>query len=586
MSSWSAALLLALTAPAELPPRPCERSVTVYEHGRHADQRCLAETTGLTLLEWSDEWAPYPFSAAAAGGAAPPRYRDTFLALADQDFGGDPLAASDRYLELYGITPGPRVVLAAMNDDARHRCHDAVDDAGLRAVTVPLRFEDRTRARERQTAQARRESRLKAALTAAGVDDPATLASLRPRHARLIAATLRGRAIQSAIDAVHAHLACEGLIPEEHAIFDARTRRALAVYQRRNWIVGRGELDADTRDALASGSREQDYRLALRMLRQRVGDAAGLIEDGSASGAWGTVLGRQLDPPELRYQGGYTPLDDAAPDRLSPATEAAARALGWLDFASTRASLRALTRDGATTVAVALPPAPAYHREPMRLRATIDRRSSHDRAVLTLYARDGDRDVALVRWPTTVGGRKAEKLASGAVVQRDKPSDVGPRVWRDLIVAPVWYAPDSTPDSELVGVRDGKRVVKDDLIGPGYRSAFGLVMLVHHETVAGRTRTHWLDHGIRTHGSVSYRSILAGTSHGCHRLYNHHALRLATFLLRHTDHVAHGHVEEPYGRRVRSRGRVWFLRRDDRGFRYELTPPVPVDVLRGVLEHR
>lgn len=59
--------------------------------------------------------------------------------------------------------------------------------------------------------------------------------------------------------------------------------------------------------------------------------------------------------------------------------------------------------------------------------------------------------------------------------------------------------------------------------------------------------------------------------------------RLATFLLRHVDHVAHGPVLEPYGRRVRSRGHVWYVRRDERGFRYELTPPVAVDVLPGVL---
>lgn len=536
----------------------------------------------MTVLDLGDGWTPFPFSG-AAGDAAPPSYRDTLLALAEQRWGDDTLAASDRFLELYGITPSPRIVLAAMSDEARHRCHDAVDDIALRAVRVPLRREDRVQAQERRAVQAAREKRLKAVMTGAGVSDPAALLELRPGYTKLVSGTLHGREQQAAIDAIHGHLACEGLLTAGHGVFDTTTRRALAIYQRRNWIVGTGMFDMDTRDAMASGSRELDYRLALRLLRQRVADAAGLIEDGSARGEWGTVLGRQLDPPELRYSGGYPPLDEGAPDSISPATEAAARALGWLDFAATRASLRTLAHEDSAMIAVQLPRPPAYHHQPMQLRATIDRRSADDRAVLTLYARDGARDVALVRWPTTVGGRKREKLASGAVVKKEKPSDVGPRVWRDMVVAPVWYAPDSTPDTELVGVRDGRRAVKEDLIGPGYRSAYGLVMLIHHQPVVGRTRTYWLDHGIRTHGSVSYRSILAGDSHGCHRLYNHHALRLATFLLRHVDHVAHGPIEEPYGRRVRSRGHTWYVHRDERGYRYELTPPVPIDVLRGVL---
>lgn len=575
MSASLAAILLAL------PHSGCEAPVRIYEGGHLVGRRCPDELAGRTIIDLGDDWVPFPFAGATADGVTP-RYRDTLVELAAMRWGGDPLAADDRYLELYGITPNPRVVLAAMDDAARHRCHDAVDDTALRVVHVPLRFEDRAQARSRREAQAAREARLAAVVAAAGVGDAAELLAVRPRHARLVAATRAGRDREAAITAIHGHLACDGLLAPGRAAFDGRTRQALAIYQRRHWVVARGEFDADTRAAMTLGSRELDHRLALRSLRQRVADAAGLIEDGSAQAGWGTVLGRQLDPPELRYQGGYPPLDDGAPDLISPATEAAARALGWLDFAGTRDSLRALLdEDG--RVAVTLPPAPAYHRAPMQLHAVIDRRSRADRAVLTLLARDGDHDVALVRWPTTVGGRKAEKLASGAIVRRDKPSDVGPRVWRDLVVAPVWYAPDSTPDADLVGVRGGQRVVKEDLIGPGYRSAYGLVMLIHHQPIAGRTRTSWLDHGIRTHGSVSYRSILSGESHGCHRLYNHEALRLATFLLRHVDHVAHGPVDQPYGRRVRSRGHVWYVRRDDRGFRYELTPPVPIDVLPGVL---
>ena len=53
---------------------------------------------------------------------------------------------------------------------------------------------------------------------------------------------------------------------------------------------------------------------------------------------------------------------------------------------------------------------------------------------------------------------------------------------------------------------------------------------------------------------------------------------------RHVDHVAHGPIEEPYGRRVRSRGHTWVVHRDERGFRYELTPPVPIEIAKAMVE--
>ncbi len=561
----------------------CAARVRVYRDGHAVGDRCAAETkaAGMTVIDLGDAWAPYPFDgAAAAAGVAAPDYRETLIALADERFGGDTLAAADHDLELYGISPSPRVVLAAMDDEPRHRCHDAVPAEPLQGAPVPLRREDREHAQERREAQVRGEARIAAALKRRGWTDPSQLVALGPSYARMVARAGRAAAFDRAVDAVQAHLVCEGLLAARTGSFDYATSRALAAYQRRYWIVARGEFDGDTRDAMVAGSRELDLLRALRLLRQRVSDAAGLLADGSAQGRWGTVLGRQLDPEDLRYQGSYPPLRNGADDIIAPATEAAARALGWLDFASARSSLRSLVQADALPVALALPRSPAYR----GLRAVIDREAGADRTVLIVYAQDGGSELALVRWPTTVGGWKQEKLPGGALVRRHKASDVGPRVWRDLVVAPVWYAPASTPDADLVGIRDGRWTVKEDLIGPGYRSAYGLVMLVHHQPVSLRQRTAMLDHGIRTHGSVSYRSILVGDSHGCHRLYNHHALRLATFLLRNHDYVAHGAVLETYDRRVRRRGRTWYVHRDDRGFRYELTPPVPIEVLPGAVD--
>ena len=577
----------------------CERPARVMSAGVRGGSLCPREAAaaGLTTIDLRDTWVPFPFEGAAREqGREAPEYRATLIELANLRYGEDALAASDGDLELYGVPPSPRVVLAALEDEGRHRCHEAVDDAALTGEVAVLRREDAARAEARSEALTRLRARLEAARARLGEAEVAA----RPGLAKSAARAQRLSTIEGAIRATQEHLVCEGLLPAGRSRrgFDYATSQALARYQRRHWLVAGGELDADTRAALVSDSRELDFQRALRVLRQRVVDAAGLIEDGSARGEWGTVLGRSLDRAAMRYQGGYAPLPGGAPDRISAATEAAARGLGWLDAATTRASLRELLAPGGGTVAVALPPAPSYHRRPLALRAVIDRgdvvtadprgargqalaRQVKRRPVLIVYAQDGASEIPLVRWPTTIGGWKEERLAGGAVVRRYKPSDVGPRVWRDLVVAPVWLAPKSTPDHELVGVRDGRWTVKEDLIGPGYRSAYGLVMLIHHEAVARRDGVHYLDHGIRTHGSVSYRSILTGSSHGCHRLYNHHALRLSTFLLRYREYVAQGPDPETYARRVRARGRSWTIHREARGYRYELTPPVQVDVLAG-----
>lgn len=599
LALWFAGVAVAQAAPAAA---ECERSARVFREGKEAAALCPEEARkqGLTIVELRDAWAPYFLEGAAVdAGAAPPGYQRTFVELANQRFGDDSLAASDMYLELYGVMPSLRVVLAAMEDEARHGCHAGIEDDALGAVTVPLRREDRARAQARREELAKAQRRVEVAMATRGVGSAAELAVIDPYFAKMVARAERLAATDGAIRAMQGHLVCEGLLAATKPLgtFDYETSQALARYQRRNWIVAGGELDADTRDTLATDSREVDLLLALRVLRARVVDAAGLIEDGSARSEWGTVLGRTLDRADMRLEG-YAPLANGAPDRVSAATEAAAKALGWRDVASVRASLKSLLAAEVRPVALPLPPAPSYYSKAMELRAEIDRgdvvqadprsKRGHDlaksvklRPSLTLFARDGAGEVALVRWPTTIGGWKDEKLASGAIVRKYKESDVGPRIWRDLIVAPTWYPPPSTPDDELVGLRDGRWDVKQELIGPSYRSAYGLAMLIHHEVLERRDGTHYLDHGIRTHGSVSYRSIVAGNSHGCHRLYNHHALRLANFLLRHRSYAPRGPDPEILARRVRLRGRSWTIHREDRGYRYELTPPVPIEVLAG-----
>jgi len=355
-------------------------------------------------------------------------------------------------------------------------------------------------------------------------------------------------------------------------------------------------LTGGTRWAVAMDSREAAFRSLLRALRERVASASGLIEDGSAGRTWGTVLGREIYPPELRADGGQPAAPNPAPDLLSPATEAAARALGFIDPARAHA---ALVRIDATRVAVRLPPLPAYHQRSMELRVEIDRGNvRYDspfradgtrrglgvsrRAMLTLFARDSGQWRALVRWPTTIGGWNDEQIADGATELRYKESPVGRRVWRQIVASPSWVPPPATPDDDLARRGRGGLVPRYDVLGPSYRSAYGLVMLVHERPLRptdGEPR--YGDEAIRTHGSAAYRSILRGTSHGCHRLHNPLAVRLASFVLEHREHVRVGPISTNYARVLHVGGESARIELTTRGYGFELIDPLEVNVLRG-----
>jgi hypothetical protein len=508
----------------------------------------------LTVLDLGDDWAPRIFSET---NDLPQSHRKQFVALANQrpDAAGGS-AWRDRFYELYGIFPTFSVIRARLLDSNRHACHAAIDGQALRAIkrtTTPW--------------------------------DPGAAAATPARRA--------------ALSVVQRHLACEGLLAAaaRDGSFDAPTREALALYQRLHMLPSPPVVDSETREAFLTDSRELDFRTLLRALRERVVDATGLVEDGSALNAWEPVLGRFIDSSEYRHQLREQPVRGGAPDLVSRATEAAARALGWT---SPDAATESLARGLPPQVALQLPPAPAYHAAEMELRAEIDRgdvwtaypldvegrlRPSpvRNRPTLTLYARTEEGEIALVRWPTTIGAWKPEKLDDEGVGLRYKPSPVGRFFWRDLVAAPAWFPPPTTPDRELVRRgQDGRWRPDQEAVGPGYRSAYGLIALLHDravETSAGTTA--FADIQIRTHGSSNYRSILRGSSHGCHRLFNHLALRLGTFLLAHRQHDRRGLVEERYLRTVRWKGRAFKLHAEERGYRYEIDPPVPVDVLPG-----
>lgn len=108
-------------------------------------------------------------------------------------------------------------------------------------------------------------------------------------------------------------------------------------------------------------------------------------------------------------------------------------------------------------------------------------------------------------------------------------------------------------------------------------------MIQHHRPASTwKGQTVYGETGIRTHGTGNVRSVFrGGPSHGCHRLLPQHVGRLASFLLAHRTHVREGPITQVWQRELRSGGKRLLAVRTIRGVRFELTPPVDLEVLEG-----
>jgi hypothetical protein len=580
-------------APPVAEPVRCADPIPHLEGGVEIGAICrdVAVARGLTILDLSEKWAPRPFSPV---DHPPPKFRDTYLLLAgENDPDGGELAPEEKLVEMYGISPAPSVILRRLGADRRHACHAAIDNSALARVHRVLseapnsQVDAADRKRKRLGVRLEKERRRKK------LPDIATLGlSNRWKHEVVVWQRLQDE--HDAVLVTQKHMVCEGLMTKKFVDgwMTWMTARALDFYQRAHFLLPDQQLDADTRAALAAGELEHDFRAALRLLRERVVDATGLIEDGTAGEGPVPVLGRELSPDTMQRAKGRKALPNGAPDLIGAATERAALAIGWTTPEHAMAFM-ARHRGEALEVAVALPPPPAYHGPHMDLHVVIDRgdvwyelQARHHTAArrpsLVLYARDGEVDRPLVQWPTTIGGWADQIRPGGRIEKQWKESDVGPRVWKQMYVAPTWQPPRTTPDDDLVkNMWNGKWRLRSEVLGPGARSAYGMVMLINHKVVkVGKKRVAYADNGIRVHGSASVTSVIRGSSHGCHRLLNHLAVRLGSFLLRHRDHVVEGDQKAYYRRIVRSHG-VFEAKVKTRGYLYELTPPVQVEVTAG-----
>lgn len=554
-----------------------------------------AGARGLTVLDLGSDWAPWVFDGHEGRPAA--QYRRTYVRLADEHGSeeGNNIDPEQQNLELYGIFPTFRVLLQRATATTVHACHHAIDDGALRRFEGVLNRRNQNHAAAspnlaRNVDSMRRQlDREVARRRLASVDELAD----DPRMGAMYARFREADGWMQIIRTLQQHLRCDGMLgAARDGVFDGATSRALTNWQRRNMLVSRGYFDEHSRDVMLLSSEERVFRGVLRALRERVVDATGLVEDGTAAGEFGTVLGRDLDAPELHAMASMGPMPDASPDRISPATEAAARALGWTTPEATFAALSSRRDLRHLRVAVQLPPLPPYYSSHMDLRAEIDRgdvrpsgnRPTDRRPTTVVYVRHEGRDIPLFRWNTTIGGYQNELMPDGTVENRYKESPAGPRIWRDVIAGPSWLPPSTTPDDELIARDRPNR----SIVGPGYRSAYGLLMVMHHRVLPpGRDgQPRFDDEGVRSHGSVSYHSILGGFSHGCHRLFNHLALRLGGFLVRHRNHVVRGQQPVEYERLLLIDGAQEELRVETRGYLYELTPPVDVNVLPGTDRRR
>jgi hypothetical protein len=409
------------------------------------------------------------------------------------------------------------------------------------------------------------------------------LAAQQPALAPKVKLVQKRAAEKPAMAAVERRLACEGLLtPKSHhtpGIYDDAMRKAVRSFQQKHMIYESNYLRQKTVDALARPLLDNDYDGFVRVLRERVVSAASILEDGSTK----------------------------AGDLVGDYTKAAIDQMGLTDAAAVLAFFK---RHGAgelktLQVGVKLPPRPAYYADHMDLSIVVDRGdvwydlpfdekgNFHYQArkkypTLTVFNRVNGKLTALARWRTTIGGWRAEQASDGYEYYRYKMSDVGPRVIRNVISGPVWIAPASTPIRSLIKAKTVNnkwmKVVNYDELGPGFLSAYGLV--AGYFVVPGQNGRPDFDNGVRAHGSSDYLSLYSanGFSHGCHRLPNHIAIRMYSFLLQHRTKRVVGDVPIGFQRQFLSDNTVYEMRIPSKGFVYVLDPPLPVNVLEGEIK--
>jgi hypothetical protein len=567
-----------------------------------------ALAAGDTLVDLGDEWTPFIFQEVTDGNGnlMANRYRQVYLGLANDlgDRDGQALPEGEHnYLELYGVPPTLSVLRARFLDSQARApsCAD-VDFAKLRAATsIPPRAGKAERKYQAKIAASTK--KLEALRQRAQVESLDELAQKDPKLTKEIAEVERYSTQRGSFPEVEKRLTCEGMLTNppnakpadlhQPGQFDEPMRQAVIRFQHKHMLYDAAALRPDTMAALGRTLLENDYAALVRVLTERIVSAANILEDGSSDT-------RKGPPMYVNAAGQPTPVRNLV-------DEAVKATLTQLDLDTPEKALAFFQRHPAAELklmraAIKLPPVPEYYNNQMDLSVVIDRgdviydplfdengkptkQTRHHFPMLTLRVKYHDKWIPLIRWRTTIGGWRSDLASNGYEYFRYKGSDVGPRVWRNVVSGPVWIAPNSTPVRTLVKWKrvhgTTQQVVNYDEVGPGYLSAYGLVAA--YNVVPGKNgRPDW-DNGVRVHGSSEILSIRNpdAYSHGCHRLMNHLAVRLFSFVLRHRPVVVEGDKPLDFQRQFLVKDDVFEMRLPSRGFWYRLEPPVPVSVLEG-----
>lgn len=573
---------------------PARAEVWLYQDGRRrATTRSWALAHGYTILDLSDDWTPYIFSEKESEGAPskPNSYRKIYIGLANDetDNWGKPLSpGKHNYLELFGISPSLSVLKKRFVEEQKMECFKKLDLSVFReklpyAIRYTkdsnvFRFEKMYKARLLTMRRLMRRLKLTSTeeLSASG------------RHGWEVKAFRKVERIYRALTEAQRRLKCERILKAGYrpGAMDWTTHLALKRFEWKNMIFGWGMIYKKTREALANTPLANNHAALIRMIRERIALTIPILEDGTVD-TYKDSKGLTHRPPNLIRQ----------------FTEIAVRALGIETGEKAMAFLASLPNESKLRfrVAARFPPLPAYYSRNMELSVRILRgdvwydfpydakgnETAQPRSMLPkliLFVHHGKEKIPLVKWGTTIGGWRTE-MHDGFAYWKYKNSPVGWRQWKYVIAAPVWFPPLGTPPRDLIkNTRINGRwrtVVKREEMGPGYASAYGLVAAMHTHERTRQGSVEDLDHGIRTHGSVNYMSIMRYHSHGCHRLHNHLAVRLFSFILQRRKNNRLGQQYQNWTLPFTYNGKKYSVKLNTKGYYFEIDPPIPVFVTRG-----
>ncbi|MEZ4286847.1 MAG: hypothetical protein R3A47_01585 [Polyangiales bacterium] len=576
--------------------------VAIWKDGKEQGEveAADAESEGYDLIDLGEDWTPYLFSEGKATDTTPAKpnaYRKTYLALAKGEFPNDhhgERARQDKYLELYGILPTLNLQKTRLEQAMTMPCAAKLDLEPLRRFKGFVSFEHGNRSTRNKDAYDRLlpiVEGIKKQFAVKSVDE-IPVDNLTPAQQEVIEDFNSIAPEVEAIIAVQERLQCEGFFRgrtvKRAGVFDWVTHEALADFERKHRVFGWGFLGRDTLDELRLSPADVEHEALLRVLTERAMHETGIIEDGS--------VGEGDEAPTYVGEDGKT---HRVPNLEAQLRERLISAFGLQTPESTLKWLKALKNiQSEHLVAFKGIEKPEYYSNNMDFSVTIDRgdvwydfpydqngksRSQpiSRRPRTMLFTRYRDQLIPLAKYGTTIGGWRSDYV-DGSLMWKYKNSPVGERVWKVISAAPVWLPPDSTPPKSLLTKGRNPKINYHET-GPSYASAYGLVAAYHRKfkRESDGSISIWGDEGIRSHGSVDYMSIMRRQSHGCHRLHNHIAVRLMSFVLAHRQHRRIGQQALNFKRDVEYDGKTYKMQIDQGGYNYELTDPIVVNVLEG-----